>query len=151
LDSVNYRSCHINYASDQLRLDASLLFYITPKSRTSFFIGLGITGGISFDAATEIRYYSQDQIELRKPDDNHFSYDQVDFYETEYYHNKTNYGYSLYSTLGIDLKIGNKSTFWNRVHLLYEARPGITILSVPELGTISKPSLQHGFGIKISW
>jgi hypothetical protein len=47
--------------------------------------------------------------------------------------------------------LGKKKEFWKRTHLFYELRPGINITSIPELGTITNSSNQHGLGLRVTW
>ncbi|MGB0807307.1 MAG: hypothetical protein ACPGRC_11500 [Salibacteraceae bacterium] len=59
--------------------------------------------------------------------------------------------YSAYIPLGLDFRIANKSEFWQRVHLFYEMRPSLEMISIPELSTYTTVAWQHGFGIKVQW
>ena len=49
------------------------------------------------------------------------------------------------------MMLGKKKEFWKRTHLFYELRPGINITSIPELGTITNSSNQHGLGLRVTW
>lgn len=159
LDSVTTKSYGMNYSSEQLRFDGSLIFRTNPEARWSLFAGIGITAGLSINAYTDIYYSKFDRIETRYPNGNNSSsyyfssyyYSGTDNHKTEKYRNKNNFGLSTYIPMGIDFRIGKKREFWKRTHLFYELRPGINITSIPELRTITNASIQHGFGLRVSW
>ena len=154
IDSVTTKSYSMNYTSEQLRLDGSLIFRTNPESRWSLFTGIGITAGLSINANTEIYYSKYDRTETRYPNGNRsssYSFYSGDNNKTEKFRNKNNFGLSTYIPMGIDFRAGKKKEFWKRTHLFYELSPGINITSIPELRTITNASLQHGLGLKVSW
>lgn len=57
IDSINTQGYNMNYRSEQLRFDGSIIFRTNPEARWSLFTGIGITAGISINARTDI-YYS---------------------------------------------------------------------------------------------
>jgi hypothetical protein len=155
IDSVTRRSSRMNYSSEQLRFDGSLIFRTNPEARWSLFTGIGITAGLSINAHTDIYYSKYDMTVARYSNGNSFSSSYSSNSEgnikTERFRNKNNFGLSTYIPMGIDFRIGKKREFWKRTHLFYELRPGINITSIPELRTITTASLQHGLGLKVSW
>lgn len=152
IDSINTKNYNMNYSSEQLRFDGSLIFRTNPEARWSIFTGIGITAGLSINANTEIYYSSYGRTETRYANGNtSSSYNYSGSYntKTEKFKNKTNFGASTYIPMGIDFRIGKKREFWKRTHLFYELRPGINITSIPELRTITNASLQHGLGLRV--
>jgi hypothetical protein len=153
VDSVTTKSSGMNYSSEQLRFDGSLIFRTNPEARWSLFTGIGITAGLSINANTEIYYSKSDRTETRFPSGNSSSsYSSYGGdWKTEKFRNKNNFGLSTYIPMGIDFRIGKKREFWKQTHLFYELRPGINITSIPELRTVTNASVQHGLGLKVSW
>lgn len=156
VDSVNSSNYNMNYDYEQLRLDASLLFRTNPEQRFSLFAGIGMTAGISINSGTEIIHYKSTRTELRDPNSiYHSSYTNLSSMDSERqsenFQNQTNYGFSAYVPLGIDFRMGNKREFWKRLHLFYEARPGISFIAIPELETITSTTVQQGLGVRVSW
>jgi len=154
IDSVNTKNYSMNYSSEQLRFDGSVIFRTNSKARWSIFTGLGITAGLSINANTDIYYSNSGRAETRYPNGNtsySYGYAGSGNYKTEKFRNKNNFGASIYIPMGVDFRIGKKREFWKRTHLFYELRPGINITSIPELRAITNASVQHGLGLRVSW
>lgn len=156
IDSVTTKNYSMNYSSEQLRFDGSLIFRTNPEARWSIYTGIGITAGLSINANTDIYYSNYGRTETRYANgstSSSYNYSSSDNSnsKTEKIKNKTNFGASTYIPMGIDIRIGKKREFWKRTHLFYELRPGINITSIPELRTITNASLQHGLGLRVSW
>lgn len=154
-DSVTTKSSGMNYSSEQLRVDASLIFRTNPELRWSLFTGIGITTGISINVYTEINFSQSDWTESRYPNGNgsssfYSAYSGGDL-KKEIVKNKMNSGLSTYIPMGIDFRIGKKIEFWKRTHLFYELRPSINMTSIPELRTVTNAAIQQGLGLKVSW
>lgn len=154
IDSVTSKNYSVNYSSEQLRFDGSLIFRTNPEDRWSIFTGIGITAGLSINANTDIYYSNYGRTETLYANgstSSSYNYSGYNNSKTEKFKNKSNFGSSIYIPMGIDFKIGKKREFWKRTHLFYELRPGINIASIPELRTIINASLQHGLGLRVSW
>ncbi|MFT5877522.1 MAG: hypothetical protein ACI8SA_001384 [Dokdonia sp.] len=158
IDSIASSSYNMNYSSQQIRLDASLIYRTNPEARWSFFAGFGITVGASIASQTNISNYENYYFSSANNENGGFYPSAYNSYyydpysgETEVIKNKTNMAYSAYIPLGIDFRVSNKNEFWERVHLFYELRTGINMLSIPELETYTTMEWQHGFGVKIQW
>jgi hypothetical protein len=153
MDSIIRKNLGMNYSSEQLRFDGSLIFRTNPEARWSLFTGIGVTAGFSFNAYSEIYFSHTNSIEARFPNGNsstyysHFGND----WETEKFRNKNNLAFSTYIPMGIDFRIGKKSEFWKQIHLFYEFRPGINMTSIPELRTFTNATIQNVLGLKVSW
>jgi hypothetical protein len=153
LDSVTSQNYGMNYSSQQLRFDGSIIFRTNPEARWSLYAGIGITAGLSINSKTEIYYSKYTRAENPYSNNNYTSYSSSgsSTYKSENYRQKNNFGASTFIPMGVDFRIGKKREFWKRTHLFYELRPGINITSIPELRTITNASLQHGLGLRVSW
>jgi hypothetical protein len=151
IDSVISRSLEMSYETEQLRIDASLIFRSNPEARWSIYSGIGVTAGMSFNAKTYIFYSKTEQIESQEPYhySNNYNYNNG-ISESEMITNKNNFAFSAFIPLGIDFRIGKKRDFWKRIHLFYEIRPTLNILFIPELGTMTNTFAQQGLGIRIA-
>lgn len=154
-DSIINKSVSMNYRSQQIRLDASFIFRTNPDARWSLYAGIGLTAGVSLNAATNVSYSSSNTISGGNNSSNggFFGnyYSDPSQSKTESHTNSTNIGASVYVPMGVDFRLGRKREFWKRTHLYYEARPGINMNSIPELGTIMNATVQHGIGLRVSW
>jgi hypothetical protein len=154
IDSITTKSYSMNYSSEQLRLEASLIFRTNPEARWSLFAGIGVNAGLSINANTAIyynRYESSDNRFINGNTSSPYGYSNTDNSKTENIKNKSNFGLSTYIPMGVNLRLGKKNEFWKRTHLFYELRPGINITSIPELRTVTNSSIQHGLGIHVTW
>lgn len=156
VDSINTQNYRMNYTSNQLRFDGSVIFRTNPEARWSLFTGIGITAGFSINARTDINYSSYGRKETTYADGttsssaaNGYSYSNNSNFET--FRNKSNFGLSTYIPMGVDFRIGKKREFWQRTHLFYELRPGINMTSIPGLQTFTNATIQQGIGLKVSW
>ncbi len=154
LDSVNTTTYGMNYATEQIRFDASLIFRTIPEARWSLYSGIGCSGGLSFNSYTEIYTGSYSRTETRGPENGtstYYYYAESDNFDSETFRNENNFAAAAYIPMGVDFRIGKNKEFWKQTHLFYELRPGLNITSIPELRTIMNASLQQGFGLRINW
>jgi hypothetical protein len=153
VDSVSYTGYSMDYASQFVRLDASMIYRTNPKARWNFYGGFGATFGVSISSQTNINYSSQYYIQPHEDENSIFitSSGYNGEYESEITKNETSLAYSLYIPLGLDFRISNKNEFWQRVHLFYEMRPTLDMISIPELNTYTTVAWQQGFGVKVQW
>jgi hypothetical protein len=148
LDSTISQNFGMNYTSQQLRLDASMIFRMNSTGRWSLYTGIGATAGTSINARTEI-YYSSYATETQSGNNSHF-YQSTGTFTLENIRQKNNLGFSAYVPLGLDFRLGRKREFWKRSHLFYEIRPGINMTSIPGLRTIVNVCAQHGIGFRVT-
>jgi hypothetical protein len=151
VDSVISRTYRINYASEQIRFDASMIFRSNQKHRLTAIAGFGISAGASINASTRVSYDKHARTELSYQNgEKIYNYNGNHSKISEQSTNKTNFGYALYIPLGLDLQLGKSHEFWKNVHLFYEYRAGINALSIPELRTYTTATMQHGIGVRVS-
>jgi hypothetical protein len=153
IDSLNSQNYSMNYYSEQLRIDGSLIYRTNPEARWSLYAGIGITAGLSINAQTSIFYNNNGRKETRFEDGYTYSayYNTSDNDKNETFKNKANFGASAYIPMGIDFRIGKKREFWKRTHLYYDLRPGLNVTSIPELQSFTSVNVQHGLGLRVSW
>jgi len=147
-DSVKTSCYYMDYTSDQLRFDGSLIYSTNQKSRVSLYAGIGVTAGFAINANTNIYYTERIYVE-----DYGFNYpysNELNSHQTESFINKKGFGFSAYIPLGIDFRLGKKREFWKRLHLNYEIRPGINMVNIPELRTIADANISHEIGLRVS-
>ena len=136
IDSFSTHSYNANYAQEQLRIDASLLFRYNADKRWSFFGGIGANFGLSYNAATTVHHRVSPY-----GDSFGFGYYNDIFmgsganHEQEVFENKGGFGLGVYAPLGVDFQIGKKREFWKPMHLYMELRPGFNINQIAGLGT----------------
>jgi hypothetical protein len=153
LDSVNRRTFFLNNFSQQLRIDASLIFRTNLDKRWSVFTGIGISSGILFNAKTEIQFLQT--VTPEHPDpydlDDSFSdnvYGARIVHYIENHGNKNRFVVSAFIPSGIDLRIGKSNEILKKIHLFYEFRFGMNVNYIPELRNTTNSMIQHSVGLR---
>jgi hypothetical protein len=153
IDSIVSNTYNVNYKTEQLRLDASLIFRRNPAARWSIYGGFGLMSGLSLNARTSVNHTQNTRIKAEETDQRVYNPDYSNLYdvETEVFQNKTNFSIATYIPLGLNFRIGNKRDFWKQTHLYYELSPGIKINSIPEIGTLTNAFFQQCIGLRFDW
>lgn len=136
MDSVGATNISMDYYTQQINLDISMIYRSNPESRWGVFGGVGIANGMSYYSSTRI---------------NQFIYSYTNTYSnsqsvsnqlldasstvTENFRNDPVFSSVVYLPFGIDWRIGKKKAFWMPIHLYYEMRTGIALSAIPEIGT----------------
>lgn len=152
VDSVSYEGYDMNYHSDNIMLDVSLVFRTNPEARWSFYGGVGVMGGVSVNSTTTIYHYEDAYIE-QSGNGNYYGggyYNDEYSNQLETVRNENSFLISGYVPMGVDFRLGKRGELWKRTHLFFEIRPSLNINNIPELGTLTQGSVHHGFGIRIT-
>lgn len=145
-DSVHSESYFMDYRSEQLRIESSLIYRTNPEQRWSVYAGIGISVGLSYNAQTNINYSTSDNVS------GNYGNNYGDYtYASEHFRNKTNISTAVFVPMGVDFRIGKNKEFWKRLHLYYEMKPSLTFLSVPELRTFTSVNMINSFGLKVTF
>lgn len=152
LDSVTTDRYNLRYQAQELRFDVSYLYRSNQNRPLSFFTGIGITGGITFNSHTDIRYFKsrgeEVHFDINDRDELYSSYLSTEEGTHEFFRNKSSFGASVYVPVGVDLRLGHKKELWKHMHVFYEARPMLNLSSIPELRTYFGVGIQHGLGLR---
>jgi hypothetical protein len=146
LDSVKKETVSMNHVSQEVRLEASLLFRTLSSGRWSLYGGIGIDAGFSLRSFSVIQ--SSEELSLEGPDQEIMG-NPAQQKTSERQANRTNYGLGTYIPLGLDVGLGNKRAL-RLIHLFLEIRPGINAAVIPETGTLILPYLKAGGGLRMS-
>ncbi len=152
IDSVFSQSFVADYQAQNLQLDASLIWRTNPAARWSLYGGLGVAGGVGFNAQTRI-YYSESSYIQDVPQERYletYNYEDARS-EEEVVDAPNHFLLTAYLPLGVDFRIGNTSDFWQRVHLFWEMRPGVQMLFAEDIDTQINPRLQGGLGVRVNF
>jgi hypothetical protein len=148
-DSITYSSYNMNYKTQQLRIDVSIIYRTNPAARWSVFGGIGIEVGESIMAYTDINHSEYSTV-TSAGSTSGTSYSSNTPYRSEQNINKNTYGYATYLPMGVDFRIGNKREFFKQLHLFYEARPFVNYTYIPELGSINSVGIKSALGLRVT-
>lgn len=149
-DSIARTSYWVEYTTEQIRLDVSVIFRTNQQARWSLYGGAGINGGISLNSFTQVNETYMRGKRFYYEDGNSTSYTIYESGSTRV-KNKQSSGASVYLPLGVNVRLGKKRPFWTNLHLFYELRPGLSFLMIPEIGSTVNASLTQGLGLKVTW
>ena len=155
VDSVTTRYYGLEYSSQQLRLDGSLIFRTNTERIVTLFTGFGFMAGMSLNSKTNIRQQENKSIDVQNPTDDgtvnsNYNYN-TSKNVSEVFYNISSFGLSTYIPMGVDFRMGNKKEFWKNLHLFYELRPALNFTKIQNIQTIVNTSFQHGIGLKVTW
>ncbi len=154
VDSVHYNNCFITQSTNQLRADASIIFRLEPGNRFSCYGGLGVDFGATLKSTTHLRYDSNSNIKYSATDSSSSSYITYSIPDYNAWNtektivNKNGFRGSIYVPLGLDFRLGRKREFLKKIHLLYELRPAISFINIPEARTFASLGMKTTMGIK---
>jgi hypothetical protein len=153
VDSVYRTSYHFRHERQMMRVEASLIYRTNPERRWGFYAGIGVSVNLSLNSKTTITEYQDAYTEQKTNAYNtprYFSYISTELNnKTEQFTNKNSVGYSFFTPLGVDFRVGKKHPLWSRVHLTYEIRPMVQVSSVNGLQKFSDFALQHNIGLRL--
>jgi hypothetical protein len=147
-DSVNNDYFSTNLISDEIRLDANLIFRTNPKAIFSLYGGVGLSLGTIFNAS----------VEARKTNNAYRTFPLTNSTNSNYYSTKTESnavsgGFSamVYIPMGFDVRFSKKPNLWQNVHFFTEVSPSFGTRNVGGLASASNVGVQGNFGLKLSW
>jgi hypothetical protein len=154
VDSIHRDFTFSSYMATAVKLDFSYLASTDVSKRFSFYSGVGLNFGITLAPRTEIHLHSWDSERITDTNDNYISNQSV--YNSlnvnrQVYQNKMGYMAALYVPIGVDFRLGKKNEVMKKIHLFFELRPTVSVLSIPETKTYVYPSIQNCIGVKFEW
>ncbi|MCW3083222.1 MAG: hypothetical protein JWP12_588 [Bacteroidetes bacterium] len=155
VDSVRSQHVGMNYRSNDLRADLSIVFRTKPEARWGLYGGIGFTVGASINAFSDITYSDDTQLETTygntvtssSYNNNSASYEPG----SERHVHKNGMGYSAYLPIGLDYRMANKSEFWKRLHLFYEGKFFVNVSTIGDLGMVTSAGMQNGVGLRVTF
>jgi hypothetical protein len=148
-DSVNYESINATYSSNQLRVNADILYHTNPDRRFSLFFGAGIVMGATFNNQTQIFYINQSFITTEYENTTTVFSQSTQETKSELYNNGSGWLAGGYIPIGLSYRLGKTTPLLNQTAVFVEFRPGLTAINVPEIATYILPTFHSNLGIRI--
>lgn len=142
LDSVYYDNYTASHNYDRLQLEASLIYRTNPLLRWSLYGGFGIAAGGSLTNNLVIENTKYDNF---SKDEYHTMWETT-FFPEQREVNKTKrvFGGGLYIPLGVDFRLAKKHELLSKMHVFYEACPGVSITYVPDVAIYAGTFVSFG-------
>ncbi|NND94284.1 MAG: hypothetical protein HKN45_05420 [Flavobacteriales bacterium] len=144
VDSVNTSILDAEYKTEQLRIDAAIIYRTSEEKKLTLFGGLGLTAGMTFNNQTEVYRSERSEIE----DGNNLSTNFLFEVEKRIYTNETSFALSAYLPFGTEYRISKSHPMWSKMHLKFEMRPSLTFVDIPEYDSLTLSEFHGLFGIR---
>jgi hypothetical protein len=143
-----YRSKKIiaNSSSKKILFDLSYIHKLPEEHQIVMYSGFGFLMGIGYQSILKTSY---DEI-IGPSGLNQYAGSTVS-YNREELKIKPYLLSSVYIPLGLDIKLGKKNNFMNRIHLFLEIRPAISLIKFPTAKSIPLISGNTNLGVKVSF
>lgn len=152
LDSLNYDALSAQHNSNLMRLSLSIIFRSRQETRLSIYGGVGLYGSMAFNSYTDVSLFRSQQSIVTDVDGNQFlGNTNEEFSSTqrsERYANQNTFSCAVYAPIGITMRLSKHHSFWKRMSIFTEVRPGVDVTSIPEIGTHTTGFTEFGFGAK---
>lgn len=157
-DSVDYKYVYADYSSSAISSEFSVLMRTNTARRWSFYAGAGLSFGVSINNTINVDHYEVSYLE-----ENYVSggaigtnyHNYANRSNENYYSEAHNIGTSWVTSgfipLGIDFRLAKKHELVKHFHLFSEMRPGVKVMGVPDLRTISGTYFMGSFGLRVDW
>jgi hypothetical protein len=147
IDSVSTSSTNAYGTVDYVSFDASLVYRTNAEKRWSFYGGLGLNFALGFNNIVNVGSSKGAYITATDGSPVNWTRESTN----EMYSVRNPFSATLFLPLGVDFRIGEKREFWEKVHLMSEIRPSISLTDFPDYVTVVAPSMIYSFGVKFKW
>lgn len=135
VDSVSTSTYDIRYSAERFGVHGALVW--SRPARWSLYAGIGVMGGATLNARTEVRHEVVNEVEHLGYDDPYPTRDRYVEPQRELHRNRSGWWAGGYVPFGVDFRLGRSHLFWSRIHLCYEVRPMFMVQGVPEIGSVT--------------
>jgi len=153
VDSIYDSKTYLDYSSENLLLDIALIYRTDPLDKWSVFGGIGLAGGVSVRAATDVHRINTSHIRYVIPGGNYYYYGEYNTdpqHDRETFKNEMNILAIAQLPVGVNFRVSKSDNFWKNVNLFYEMTPFLKYLNVPETGSYISVGMKHGVGLKMN-
>ncbi|MBK8500085.1 MAG: hypothetical protein IPL52_15000 [Flavobacteriales bacterium] len=145
LDSTWTESYNASIHRSRIALDASYILRKASPRRLTWYCGVGMMFGLTFDGDAEVSHNVSRSRETVGSGGGSYAYDMI---ASERYRLPTTILAGGYGLFGLDLTLGRTSPFWNSLHLFSEARLILRAGSLPGRSMRIEESAQYLFGLR---
>lgn len=143
LDSTAGSQLNINQSGNQIRLDIALLFQTDLERRISFYSGIELGAGLTFNNRTQIS-----KSDFGYGPGSFYYYSGNSSFQWENFASKNGYLVQTAIPIGFNFRVSKQKPLLNQVLLFFEFKPGVTFFQVPELKTFTNFTYQTQAGIR---
>lgn len=149
-DTVSYDSQSLSLESDRISVNGVMMLRLNERKRWSFFTGIALSAGLTFNNQLYIGNYSSTGIIEYDPGSNQtFEYNSINLSSSreENYRFDPSWSVSGYIPLGIDFRLSRYQQN-SLIHLFVEGRVGLTHVDFREVRSITGGFFNGNLGIR---
>jgi hypothetical protein len=146
-DSVTQNYAFLEYISDHLRIDLSLLLESKHKKRLNYYGGIGISGGISLNQRVLVINENLHFKQLY----GYYSSGLMNNPMSTPYQSLTSYSASVYIPLGFDIRLSKRNTSNQSTRIYLELQPSLNTMHIPGVVSYSIFALHSVFGLRTTF
>jgi hypothetical protein len=151
-DSLHMSNFYVAQVTDQMRIDAAVLFGTNSSKVLSCYSGLGLSAGIPVMAYSSVHYYESYQY-VSRTSGGHQTFLPGETLESveETFRRSSFFVLMPYVPVGINVRLSRKVSLLNQISLFYEGRIGMDMIILKGGDDLSKIRRQHTIGLKVRW
>lgn len=143
LDSTAGSQLNINQSGNQIRVDIALLYQTELDRWISFYSGIELGAGLTFNNQTQIS-----KSDYGFGPGSFYYYGGNSAYQWENFANKNGYLVQTSIPIGFNLRMSKQKPLLNQVLLFFEFKPGISFFQIPEVKTFANFTYQTQAGLR---
>lgn len=151
IDSAYYKTAYMYYDAKSLRAEFSALLRFNDEQRWSFYLGVGLSAGMTFNNTVNVSYSEQEVIETYPAEGlSGTSATKVEFpvYENDQSAVSSGWLVNAFVPVGIDFRLAKTGRSLEFMHLFTEVRPGISFMEIPDVRTVSGTQVSFHLGLR---
>jgi hypothetical protein len=152
IDSLHRSNLAFNFKSEQLFLDAAMVFTTNAEKLFSVYAGAGISAGIPITSNATIGFYDGHQRITRTSDGEKTYHESTTLTDKEDVMPGSHHLLLIpYVPFGINMRLGKKNPFLSQVSLFYEGRAGLYMRVLKGSDNVHNFTRHHTLGVKVRW
>lgn len=147
VDSVSTSGVYGSSSAEFISLEGSYIFRTNHEARWSLYGGFGVGFGVGVNRTVNLYQYQYSYFEGPVNNEEGTTGEN----EVEMFRLGSAMNGQINFPMGVDFRIGKKREFWQRIHLMYELKPGMVFTSTPELGSTFGMFLSSNMGLRVTF
>jgi hypothetical protein len=146
VDSATQSRYSMEYGTERIGVDVSLIFRSGGRSRWSVYGGVGLGAGMVMNARTQISHRSSTSVNY--PGSSWYS-GEIEREEVEDFRNSNSAWFAAGGQFGLGFQLARQGDLLRRMDLFYEFRPEMLVTVGDDLGGTTRFGTQWLFGLRV--
>jgi hypothetical protein len=152
IDSMHRTNLAFRFNSEQLFLDASMVFTTSADRVFSIYTGAGLSAGIPIMSNASITFYDG-HLRITRTSDGQETYHEATTLKIleEFPSGSPHVLLIPYVPIGVNMRLSKKNPFLSQVSLFYEGRAGLYVRVLKGSDNVINFARHHTLGVKVRW